>query len=325
MADGLMAGQPPAGSSNSSQLWQRMLSARTRAALPMATPTGMATTQTSYGIPPELMAEISGAKSQIAGLAEQDPYVGMHGAYEDVIRNLASAYQSRGSQSARSTREMALSSGLSPLESGALGNEAMNQSLRQYYEMLPGLRLEQSGLQQKRWQDLANLTQLLVALAGTTGQGMVPTSTEATSYTFPQSASSRNLPPSQFTPEWADMMLKLAQASQISQVTAGRKKANELFYGGGLGPIAGGEAQTSLTDAMRGTVPGKTANVTVSPAVEAANKYEELLKFLSSVGYSSSAQAGAAAMGMGAGAGGLSPAAATPEARQYLTGVAKRG
>lgn len=332
MADGAITATntlaQPAGTSTA---WQKLLEARTQAKMGSAQPTGITATSTTYGIPQQLMAELTGAKSRLQSLAEQDPYAGMHSAYEDVIRNLASAYQSRGSRSARVARETGLASGLSPLEAGSVGEEALNRSLQDYYNILPGLRLEQAGLQQKRWEDLAGLMDYWTTLVGLTGQGISPLSTQEVSYTFPetlqnlmeasqqQAATPTHIVP--YTPEWADMMLKLAQAAQLQQVTSARKRMNELFYEGGLGPRAGGATQTALVEAMRGA-PGKEAEVTVSPAAEMQNKYQALLEFLSSLGSRPYAMKGAAAMGGGGGVGSaLGTAATTPANEQYLSQI----
>lgn len=285
-------GSTPEQTAGLQRLWSFMQENRARQVGRQTGATGMTTTRRDYAIPPELLTEIAGVKERLGGLAEQDPYAGMHGAYEDVIRNMAQAFQTRGSRAAGTARQTALSSGLSPLEAGAIGEETLGQNLQQYFQMLPGLRLEQAGLQQKRWQDLADLMPLFASLAETIGRGTVPTGETTTGYDLSRTgagaagqaqqagAAGRQLPGIPSALERAQEMLLRAQAAQLIQVTEARKKMNEMFYGGGLGPVAGGEQQTAITDLLKGAVPGREGEVTVSPAVEQQNKMEALVQYL---------------------------------------------
>lgn len=138
------------------------------------------TEKTQYGISPEVLKYITEAQGQIQGLAAKDPYAEMYQAYNDVLSQLGQSYASRGSRTAAATRQSALSTGLTPLEATSLGEESWMEALRQYYQQMPELRLQQEGLQQKRWQDLAGLQTQYNQLAGVAAGASQPIQTTRT-------------------------------------------------------------------------------------------------------------------------------------------------
>lgn len=186
-----------------------------------------------------------------------DPYAGVHEAYEGVARQMAGAFQQRGSQGARTQQQAALSTGLTPLEASGAGESALLDNMRAYYAALPQLRLQQAMLPAQRQEQLGGLLGLIQGLYQTPGPtyqyGMEyqdpfaalnaartkrtasPGATGATGATVP------GYPPGTTSED----VLRLAQAAQLSATTSARQKMNELFYSGGLGPMTAGGMETT--------------------------------------------------------------------------------
>jgi len=186
--------------------------------------------------------EVLGILSNILGT---DPYAQVHQAYENVAQEMARAYQSRGSQAARTQQQAALATGLTPLEASGAGEEALLENMRAYYGALPQLRLAQALLPAERQQQLAGLAQLAQNIYTTPGPtyqfGLTsPAGRLGTTTMAGAGGAMGSEQPTVGTLEWAQAKLALAQAAELARQTAAREQMNRLFYSGGLGPIAGG-------------------------------------------------------------------------------------
>lgn len=192
-----------------------------------------------------------------------DPYAGVHQAYEDVARQMAGAFQQRGSQGARTQQQAALSTGLTPLEASGAGESALLDNMRAYFAALPQLRLQQAMLPAQRQEQLGGLLGLIQGLYQTPGptyqygmeyqdpfaalKAAQPTAAQVQGGTPGQAATPAQgaTVPGYSPGTTSEDVLRLAQAAQLQQVTSARQKMNELFYGGGLGPMTAGGMETT--------------------------------------------------------------------------------
>jgi hypothetical protein len=121
--------------------------------------------EVSYSITtPQYQEPPAEALSILNQIMQTDPYAGVHGAYEQVARQMAEAFQSRGSQAARTQQQAALSTGLTPLEASGAGENALLENMRSYYAQLPQLRLAQSMLPAQRQEQLSGLLAAIAQL-----------------------------------------------------------------------------------------------------------------------------------------------------------------
>lgn len=150
----------------------------------MTGPTATQKTQqvTQAARAPELESQVQTYLDRLNQLSQgfEQAFGAKQQTYEDVIRSLTQASQTRAGTQARGVSTAALASGLTPVEATQLGQGSIEDVLQQYYPQLAGMRAQQAdvgvGLQQALQgvdQDYASMIANVIApyqkgVAGTT-------------------------------------------------------------------------------------------------------------------------------------------------------------
>lgn len=209
------------------------------------TPSSVQITQPTYQpLSPEFIQYMEEAKRLIGGLEGVGKEA--QGAYEGLIRGMGGAYGARGSRAAGTARQAALATGFTPLEASAASGEAQNEAMRDYYAMLPALRLQQAEIPGQYmetgaglWAQLADLYSQASQVPGETRMWNIDYGQPGTTGTTGATPATGGMQERPY-PFSAQEMYIRAQTEEQKRLTAAREMMNRMFYGGGLGPVAGG-------------------------------------------------------------------------------------
>lgn len=121
---------------------------------------------TKAGRAPELEAQITGYIERLNELAAgyQQAFQAKQGTFADVIRSLQNVYQQRAGVESAAQQQAALASGLTPLESTQLGQQALSQILQQFYPQQAALRAQQADVPIAGQQALQGVSQDYAAM-----------------------------------------------------------------------------------------------------------------------------------------------------------------